>query len=53
MPPKKFVDLLMACFNAKACDKMSAVDNLYRFVMKAGGGFDIGKFRGYEKIEKR
>ena len=53
LPSKKFIDLLMACFNAKQKDRIPAVDKLYEFVMKSGGGFDIGKFRGYGKIEKR
>ena len=53
LPDKKFTSLLMACFNAKQKDKMSAIDKLYNFVMKSGGGFDIGSFRGKMKVEKR
>lgn len=53
LPDKKFTKLLLDCFNAKQKDKMPAVDKLYKFVMKSGGGFDIGQFRGWRKIEKR
>ena len=53
LPDKKLTTLLMDCFNAKQKDKMSAIDKLYNFVMKSGGGFDIGQFRGKHKIEKR
>jgi hypothetical protein len=53
LPDKKFTKLLLACFNAKQKDKMSAIDKLYKYVIKAGGGFDIGQFRGKHKIEKR
>ncbi len=53
LPDKKFTSLLMTCFNAKQKDKFSAVDKLYNFVMKSGGGFDIGQFRGRQKIEKK
>ena len=37
----------------KAKDKIDAIDKLYNFVMKSGGGFDIGQFRGRRKVEKR
>ena len=53
LPSKKFTELLLACFNAKPKDKMTAIDKLYKFVIKSGGGFDIGQFRGRRKIEKR
>ena len=53
LPPKKFTELLMDCFNAKQKDKMTALDKLYKYVMKSGGGFDIGQFRGKHKIEKK
>lgn len=53
LPDKKFTKLLLNCFNAKQKDKMPTIDKLYNYVMKSGGGFDIGKFRGYSKIEKR
>ena len=32
---------------------MSAIDKLYNYVMKTGGGFDIGQFRAKRKVEKR
>ena len=50
---KKFTKLLLDCFNAKQKEKMSTIDKLYNYVMKTGGGFDIGKFRAKRKIEKR
>ena len=53
LPDKKFINLLQGCFNAKPKDKMSAIDKLYKYVIKSGGGFDIGQFRGWRKIEKR
>ena len=53
LPDKKFTTLLLNCFNAKQKEKMSAIDKLYKHVMKSGGGFDIGQFRGKHKIEKR
>ena len=53
LPDKKFTNLLMDCFRAKTKDKMPAVEKLYNYVIKSGGGFDIGKFRGYQKIEKK
>ena len=53
LPDKKFTNLLMTCFKAKQKDKMVAIDKLYNYVIKTGGGFDIGKFRGYQKIEKK
>ena len=53
LPDKKFTKLLLDCFNAKAKDKMPTITKLYNFVMKSGGGFDIGQFRGKRKIEKR
>lgn len=53
LPDKKFTKLLMNCFNTKSKDKISALDKLYKFVIKSGGGFDIGQFRGKRKIEKR
>ena len=52
-PDKKFTKLLMDCFYAKQKDKMPAITKLYNYVMKSGGGFDIGQFRGKRKIEKR
>ena len=52
-PDEKFVELLMQCFNAKAEDKISAIDKLYDYVTQSGGGFDIGQFRGYRKLEKK
>jgi hypothetical protein len=52
LPGKKFTSLLMNCFDAKQKDKIPAIDKLYKFVMKSGGGFDIGQFRGRRKIEK-
>jgi len=53
MPEKKFTKLLLDCFNAKPKDKMPSIDKLYKFVMKSGGGFEIGQFRGRHKIEKK
>ncbi len=53
LPDKKFTKLLLDCFNAKQKDKIPAITKLYNFVMKSGGGFDIGQFRGKRKIEKR
>lgn len=53
LPSKKFTSLLMDCFNAKQKDKIPAITKLYNYVMKSGGGFDIGQFRGKRKIEKR
>ena len=53
LPDKKFTKLLMACFDAKPREKISALDKLYNYVIKSGGGFDIGQFRGKRKIEKR
>ena len=53
LPDKKFINLLQGCFNAKSKEKMSAIDKLYKYVIKSGGGFDIGEFRGKRKIEKR
>ncbi len=53
LPDKKFINLLQGCFNAKSKEKMSAIDKLYKYVIKSGGGFDIGQFRGKRKIEKR
>ena len=53
LPSKKFVELLMGCFNAKQKDRIPAIDKLYNFVMKSGGGFDIGQFRGRHNIEKK
>lgn len=32
---------------------MQAIDKLYNYVMKCGGGFDIGEFRGYHRIDKK
>ena len=53
LPDKKFTKLLLDCFNAKSKDKMPAIDKLYNYVMKCGGGFDIGEFRGYHRIDKK
>ena len=53
LPDKKFTKLLLDCFNDKPKEKMSAIDKLYKYVIKSGGGFDIGQFRGKRKIEKR
>ena len=53
LPDKKFTTLLMNCFQSEQKDKISALDNLYTYVMQSGGGFDIGKFVGRRKIEKR
>ena len=53
LPDKQFTKLLMACFNAKQKDKTPAIDALYKYVMKSGGGFDIGQFRGRHKIDKK
>lgn len=53
LPDKRFTALLLNCFNAKQKDKITAIDKLYNYVMKSGGGFDIGQFRGKRKIEKR
>ncbi len=45
-PPKTFTDKLMTCMNAKSkTAKMDAIKAFYNYVMRAGGGFDIGKFR--------
>ena len=53
LPDKKFTELLMSCFNAKQKDKIEAIDKFYHHVINAGGGFDIGKFRGREKIDNK
>lgn len=53
LPSKEFTELLMACFAAKEKDKMSAIAKFYEYVINSGGGFDIGKFIGRRKIEKR
>lgn len=53
LPDKKFTKLLLDCFNAKSKEKMPAITKLYNYVIKSGGGFDIGQFRGKRKIEKR
>ncbi|MCR4917940.1 MAG: nucleotidyltransferase domain-containing protein [Alphaproteobacteria bacterium] len=53
LPNKKFTELLLNCFNAKNKDKMTVITKLYNYVMKSGGGFEIGQFRGKRKIEKR
>ena len=54
LPDKKFTALLMDCFDAKSKqNKMAAIDKLYNYVMAADGGFEIGKFVGRRKIEKR
>ena len=53
MPNKEFTNLLMACFNAKTKDKLSAIGKFYEYVINSGGGFDIGKFVGKRKLEKR
>ena len=53
-PTPAFTEKLLVCMNAKSkSDKKQAIDNLYKFVMKSGGGFDIGKFRGYNKLKKQ
>lgn len=52
LPDKKFTKLLQDCFNAKKAEKIQALDKLYNYVMKSGGGFEIGQFRGRRKIEK-
>jgi len=53
LPDKKFANLLMGCFNAKQKEKMTAITKLYNYVMKSGGGFEIGQFQARRKIEKR
>lgn len=53
LPDKKFIKLLMDCFKVKQKDKISVLDKLYKYVIKSGGGFDIGQFRGKQKIEQR
>lgn len=53
MPNQKFIDLLLNCFNAKQEEKLSAIEKLYNYVIQSGGGFDIGKFIGRRKIEKK
>ncbi|MBR5904707.1 MAG: nucleotidyltransferase domain-containing protein [Alphaproteobacteria bacterium] len=53
LPDKKFTNLLMGCFDAKQKDKMSAITKLYNYVMKSGGGFEIGQFKARRKIEKQ
>ena len=52
-PDEKFTELLNGCFDAKQKDKISAIDQLYNYVIESGGGFDIGKFTGRRKIEKK
>lgn len=48
---KEFKDLLLLCFEAKTNeDKLQTIKNLYDYVIASGGGFDIGKFRGYSEI---
>ena len=42
MPTPKFIELLSHCFNNKHENKLSAIENLYNYVMETGGGFDIG-----------
>ncbi len=52
-PPRGFTEKLLACMNAKSKkDKLSAIKSFYDYVMRADGGFDIGKFRGWQKITK-
>ena len=53
LPDKNFTNLLMACFNAKPKDKIPAIDKLYKFVIKSGGGFEIGNFINRIKIDKK
>ncbi|MBP5698323.1 MAG: nucleotidyltransferase domain-containing protein [Alphaproteobacteria bacterium] len=52
-PDGKFTELLLDCFNVKQKDKLPAIDKFYNYVMESGGGFDIGKFIGRRKIEKK
>ena len=52
-PDKTFTKLLKGCFTAEENDKISAIDKLYNYVINSGGGFDIGKFTGRRKIEKK
>ncbi len=48
---KEFKDLLLSCFEAKTnADRLQTLDKFYNYVISSGGGFDIGKFRGYEEI---
>lgn len=53
LPNHEFTDLLINCFNADKNNKLSAIDKLYNYVIQSGGGFDIGKFIGRRKIEKK
>lgn len=53
LPDERFTELLMACFNANKKEQMVAIEKLYNYVMETGGGFDIGKFVGRKKIEKK
>ena len=53
LPDKKFTKLFLDCFSAKPKDKIPTITKLYNFVMKSGGGFDIGELRGKRKLEKR
>ncbi len=53
LPDKKFNELLMSCFNADKKEQIKVAQKLYDYVMKAGGGFDIGQFVGRRKVEKK
>ena len=53
LPEKKFTELLLHCFNAEQKNKLSAIDEFYKYVMESGGGFDIGQFIGRRKLEKK
>ena len=52
LPDEKFIKLLLNCFESETSNKISAIDELYHYVIKSGGGFDIGKFRGKQDLER-
>lgn len=41
------------CLNANQKDKILTIKKLYDYVVQSGGGFDIGKFIGRGKIDKK
>lgn len=41
------------CLNANQKDKILTIKKLYDHVIQSDGGFDIGKFIGRRKIDKK
>lgn len=51
MPEKRFIDLVLNVINASSKqNKMDAIDKLYKYVIRVGGGFDIGNWNGKRKL---